>query len=403
MSASVKDIDDYTVERLRMKCKREGRKGYGVMNKEQLYAYCVLGRDLDEVLEMRVKTSRTLKARTPSPRAKVSKMEAKLSPKRASKWDVCVSSKRHARECIDRLIDKYPELFTDICEPVVEGPAAGLIVEGKRVIGIATPEGEIKAVEGTVMAPDPPPAPPAPPAPAPMAPPAPVVSTIPKVRVPSDPKGKAALKKDLAEARAEGMAIEADALKAQMKRLKALQKAEIKGEVPSQTQIGRLMQEIRTKREAREARTAAEAESVEVRIARRRRETLARLQEERVRAGEDPKEAHLRAIRGAKLKKTKKCKPPTVYDGKKRKCVECSEYGLVYDPRLKRCVVTIEEPITDVQPPPTADPKYWARLAAEREAEKEAEAEAVEGGIDETLAEMEEEREEGETGVCTIM
>jgi len=387
MSASVKGIDDYTVERLRQKCRREGQKGYGRMDKAQLYEYCVLKKDLDEVLEMRAKTSRKSKARTP--------------PKKASKWDVCVSSKRYARECVDRLIDKYPGLFTDICEPVVEGPAAGLIVEGKKVIGIATPEGEIKAVEGTVMAPE---APPAPPAPAPMAPLAPVVSTIPKVRVPSDPKGKAALKKDLAEARAEGMAIKADVLKAQMKRLNALQKAEVKGEAPSQTEIGRLMQEIRTKHEAREARTAAEVESVEAGIARRRRETLARLQEERVRAGEDPKEAHLRAIRGAKLKKMKKCKPPTVYDGKKRKCVECSEYGLVYDPRLKRCVVTIEEPITVVQPPPTADPKYYERLVKEMEAKGKASVEAVEGGIDETLAEMEEKREESSPDDgCTVM
>nr|QBK86577.1 MAG: hypothetical protein LCMAC102_03720 [Marseillevirus LCMAC102] len=37
-----KSIDEYTVNTLRHKCKRDGLKNYSRLDKKQLYAYCVL-------------------------------------------------------------------------------------------------------------------------------------------------------------------------------------------------------------------------------------------------------------------------------------------------------------------------------------------------------------------------
>lgn len=352
---SLKNIDEYTVERLKLRCKREGHKGYGGMNKEQLYAYCVLEKDRDEVLGMR-------------PKAKASPLKTK-----PSKWGVCVSSERDAKECVDRLVEKYPGIFKDLCEPVVEGPASGLIVEGKKVIGIANSQGELLAVEGNVAIPTPPPPPPMPGIHKPSPPLK--VSVIPEVQIPKGVIAKKALKKDLAEARTGGMIVEANELKEQFKKLRKVQEAEIIEQRAVLTKEGGHMAALLS---AVKKHKAAGTSTMEHAIEKERQRTRDYLQS--LAEAEDPREAMKTAVKkGVKLKKTKACPQGQVYDGKKRKCVECSEYGMVYDPRIKRCVA-VEGEVEEVK-------EQTPQLVAE-------------GAIGEALVKME---EAAEGAWCVIM
>ena len=336
------------------------------MNKKQLYAYCILHKDLNEVLEMRIKTSQTLKLK---------ELRVKKRSPSVSKWNQCVSSRLDAKNCVNRLIEKYPSLFKEFCEPIVEGPAAGLIVEGKKVVGIVTPEGELLAVEGVISVPVPPIPPPMPKVPIP--PPILKISTIPRVEIPKAPSAKKALKKDLSEARAGNLTVNVRELKKQFLNLRKVQQKEIAKQHTAYTtegaNIAALLSVIKKHK-------AAAISTIETRLEIEREKTRLHLQA--LREKEDPREAIKAAVkRGVKLRKATRCTDGQIYDGTKKRCVECSEYGLVYDPRIKRCVAV--------------------KIDVTKSIGKQVFQPAVEGGIDEILAEMEEEREEAT--LCIII
>jgi len=238
----------------------------------------------------------------------------------------CLTSEKDAKKCISEITRKYPDVFARECEPSVEGPASGLITKGRRVVGIATPTGEIKAVQGTVTIPPPPPLPPM----------VSKITTIPKVQVSTEAEAKTALEKDLDKARDQGKVISASDLRAQLIKLKEVQKEEVEKQKDAHDA---LLESIK------KGRKKVEAADIEAQVAKGREK--ARQVQQAQREKEDPREALLAEIRKMKASSPSarrtgllaaRCQPPLVYDDIKGKCTECSEYDMIYSPVLQRCV-----------------------------------------------------------------
>lgn len=301
-------LEDYTVENLKFRCRLQGIEGYEKLSKKELYDRCVLMR--------------------PPRQAKVQKVEG------------CLASEKDAKKCIAEITKKYPDIFARECEPPVEGPASGLIIKGRKVIGVATPTGEIKAVLGTVTIPPPPPLPPA------ISKEKPKLTTIPKVQVSEEAETKTKLEKDLDKAREQGKVISASDLKAQLNKLKEVQKEEVEKQKDAHEA---LLESIK------KGRKKVEAADIEAQLAKARKK--ARQIQQARREKEDPREALLAEIRKRKARKSSdsspsarraslvslaspsvRCQPPLVYDEIKGKCTECSDYDMVYSPSLGKCV-----------------------------------------------------------------
>ena len=124
-----KNIDDWTVERLRKKCKNDGLENYGKLTlKEDLFRYCILGQPLDSILydrENRVK--------------KTKKAEAKIM---VPDIGDCTVDEPTARRCFSIIVDRYPSIFQSSCQMAIEGPAIGAIVDRGRMIGIVDAQGD---------------------------------------------------------------------------------------------------------------------------------------------------------------------------------------------------------------------------------------------------------------------
>jgi len=241
---------------------------------------------------------------------------------KVQKVEGCLASEKDAKKCIAEITKKYPDVFAGECEPPVEGPASGLITKGRRVVGIATPTGEIKAVQGTVTIPPPPPLPPA------ISKEKPKLTTIPKVQVSEEAEAKSALEKDLDKAREQGKVISASDLRAQLIKLKEVQKEEVEKQKDAHEA---LLESIK------KGRKKVEAADIEAQLA-KGREKAKQVQQAR-REKEDPREALLAEIRKRKVSSPSvRCQPPLVYDEIKGQCIECSDYDMVYSPSLGKCV-----------------------------------------------------------------
>jgi len=322
-------MDKWTVKKLQAKCKRDGLNGYSKMRKAELYSYCVENNLLD-------------KPQTKSPVKEVSikKTISKPSPKkRLSKWDVCVSSPSHAYACIEILSELYPEIVKNDCKPVIPGPAAALIVDNKKIVGITTPEGEIEAVVPPIPPPPPPP-------PLPFGHKHPYAPIIPTVKVSKDPQVQKALKEDLEEKKFSGEIVKASELQEQLRKLKKVTEEEKKliqvEKKLSKAESHRLALESAVKKKTFKKTVDVEAERE------RRLEELRRREEAR-------RPQILKDIeKGSKLKRVERC-----------------DYNMIYEPRLKK-FVPVKQEVTEVQ---------------------------VEKAIDKTIEKMETQKECG----CAIM
>ena len=142
-------------------------------------------------------------------------------------WATCIQSSENAERCIQYLYDTYPLLMKP-CEVLVPGPAAAVVTDGDEIIGVATPDGDIKALSEPIPTSSlPPPLPPRPPLPG-IPPPPPPPPPMPVVKVSAVPGAKKALKEEVREQKAAGNVIDAQALQKQLKEMKKVVKEEKK-------------------------------------------------------------------------------------------------------------------------------------------------------------------------------
>lgn len=317
-------VEDWTIEKLRYECKRRDLKNYSSYSKAQLYAYCFEGKSHEEVKSMKTvgsgrrgrKPAAAKKSAARKPAARKAPVRSKTpvskTPKARGelKWTMCTRSESDARVCMTQLSELFPGIVRDFCEPVVPGPAAALIVEGKNIVGVTTPTGEIQALSKPIPAPPPPPPPP---------PGMPPMPTIPRVQVPKTPAAKAALKEDLVEQKATGNVIEASDLQAQLQTLKKVtdeERANFAATKKAMAHEDVLAQAVRAKKTNRKADIQSD---IEANRERRRLEILAQQEEERPTILKDIE-------RGKQLRKYTPC-----------------DYGMVYDPRLRTCIPVQQE------------------------------------------------------------
>jgi hypothetical protein len=269
-------------------------------------------------------------------------------PRYQDKWDTCMENSENAERCIQYLYDKYPLLIKP-CEVLVPGPAAAVVTEGNKIIGVATPDGDIKALSEPVPIsslphpPHPPPSRPGVPPPPPPPPPMPVV------KVSSVPGAKKALKEEIEEQKASGNIVDASALKGQLKELKKVVKEEISTSVKAGDWKSVIREGPKLKKVDIEA-VAAE------RLRRQKERELT----------EDPRVRHLAAIQehpqlkkvdieavaAERLQRQKErefARDPragqlaAIHEGKQlRKAGSCG-YNMIWDPRLRKCVAVNPE------------------------------------------------------------
>lgn len=394
------DKKKYTVLELRSICRENNIKGYGKLNKKQLYEKCFKGMQAQNRASRKSPAKVTPPMRkTPPPRKTPVKAASSRSTSKGKGhitkdtfYEKCLASREFGRQCIEKISDRYPDLFSEMCTPVVEGPAAGLVVENNKIIAVATEDGELKAVEGGgIPLPPPPPLPPRDVMPS-GAPPPPPIPTLPQIKLQNIPKIKAALKKDIQKSSAAGNTVSKSELQKQLQKLKKVQNIEMKKE-PREQDI-ELSHSLALK-QAILTRTSKNADAVRELDKSLRQSSLIRQQQEADKLLADymntrknlkkevicpkgyiynPKlqkcvkcsemnlvwsnkrkqcvdrnvaaaSAHEEAMwairkRGkSTLKNVQTCSTGSVYSGKVKKCVECSEYGMVYEPSIGKCVI----------------------------------------------------------------
>ena len=260
-------------------------------------------RDIAKILAESVFVSQPLSIYTPS-RFRMSGRD--VHPVQ-NEWNKCMQSSENAEKCIQYLYDTYPLLMKP-CEVLVPGPAAAVVTEGNEIIGVATPEGDIKALSEPIpissLPPSPPPLPPRPGVPPPPPPPPP----MPVVKVSAVPGAKKALREEVREQKAVGNVVDAQAFRNQLKELKKVVKEEKKASKEAKD-----VDDWRLAIKAKPVLKRVDVEAVEA-------ERLQRQKERKL--TEDPMARHLAAIQeGPQLKKAGSC-----------------GYNMIWDPRLRKCV-----------------------------------------------------------------
>jgi hypothetical protein len=345
-------VEDWTIEKLRYECKRRDLKNYSSYSKAQLYAYCFEGKSHEEVKGMKTVGSgrrgrKPAAARKPAAKKPAtrkapvrSKTPVSKTPKARGelKWTMCTRSESDARVCMTQLSELFPGIVRDFCEPVVPGPAAALIVEGKNIVGVTTPTGEIQALSKPIPAPPPPPPPP---------PGMPPMPTIPRVQVPKTPAAKAALKEDLAEQKAAGNTVEASDLQAQLQTLKKVTDEE-RAAFAAANKQDRRPQILKDIEKGKQLRSADEKRRQrEIELEERKQAARPQFLKDIERGKKLSDASEKRRQRELELAARQEAERPSILKdierGKQlRKYTPC-DYGMVYDPRLRTCIPVQQE------------------------------------------------------------
>lgn len=258
-------MEKYTIETLRLRCKSKKLPNYSKLTrKEELYRYCILDESLESIL-----ASKSSKLKIESP-------------------ETCALSEKEAGRCIKALHSLYPNVVKDLnlCTPLVEGPAIGVILDKGQVIGMINHSGEAIPI-----------APPLPPPP-------PNIIPIVKTKTINE-------KKELIKTLSEKIPTASmnDQLKEQILKGVELKKICTSGSIKTKnlTKHDILMESIKK---------GGILKKVDVEKSKEER-----LVEAQKRFGETEKGKFLSAIeKGVQLKK-----------------IKC-DYGLIWDPRLKKCI-----------------------------------------------------------------
>nr|QBK86178.1 MAG: hypothetical protein LCMAC101_07730 [Marseillevirus LCMAC101] len=335
----MEELNDYTTRQLREIAEDRNvtlpKKGQGSGSRGN-----ILKLDIIRALTASVFVAQPLSIYSP-PKFKSSK----LGPS-TSEWDICTQSPENADRCIQNLYLRYPALMKP-CKTMVPGPAAAVVTDGDKIIGVATPKGEIKALSEPIPTSSLPPPPPPPPPPLGMPPPPPPPPPMPIVKVSAIPGAKKALKEEVREQKTNGNVVDASALQDQLKELRAVVKEEKAAEddwralIRERPQLKRVdvdaVEKERLQRQkerelaedpmARHLAAIQEGprlKKVDIEAVEAERE---KAREERAREKEGPRDKMYREIKeGPKLRKAGSC-----------------GYNMIWDPRLRKCVAVDPE------------------------------------------------------------
>ena len=261
-------------------------------------------------------------------------------------WNICMQSSENAEKCIQYLYDRYPLLMKP-CEVIVPGPAAAVVTEGDEIIGVATPEGDIKALSEPIsissLPPPPPPPPPRPGIPPPPPPPPP----MPVVKVSAVPGAKKTLKEEVREQKAAGNVVDSNALQKQLKKMKKITEEDKKifEEDKKVFEEEAAKDDWRTAIRAKPVLKRIDVEDVEAKRLERQKER---------KLEEDTQAKHFAAIQfRPKLKKVEideevEARRKKYEEEERQRFIKDSElkaerkcthtYGMIWDPRLRKCI-----------------------------------------------------------------